>query len=183
MKWAYVLYEPAYDTSASYTYEIKENSTFSTLYCVKYRNANQILKQMQHYDTINGFIEEKGLDPKKYVADKFLENTSISVNGNTISVYLSKMSEEGIELHKAYIEYAVNLINNQLREELIPTLTSTKALIEEDINELTGLSFKSEETSNTNYQKIISLKVDFIDICMSLHVWINHNGIQNYKWN
>lgn len=113
---------------------------------------------MQHYDTINGFIEEKGLDPKKYVADKFLENTSISVNGNTISVYLSKMSEEGIELHKAYIEYAVNLINNQLREELISTLISTKALIEEDINELTGLSFKSEETINTNYQKIISLK-------------------------
>ena len=164
--YGYVLYEPAYDASASYTYEIKENSTFSTLYGVKYKNINQLLKQMQHYDTINSFIEEKGLDPKKYVADKFLENTSISVNGNTISVYLSKMSEEGIELHKAYIEYAVNLINNQLREELIPTLTSTKALIEEDINELTGLSFKSEETSNTNYQKIISLKesVKSIDI-------------------
>ena len=139
---------------------------------------------MQHYDTINGFIEEKGLDPKKYVADKFLENTSISVNGNTISVYLSKMSEEGIELHKAYIEYAVNLINNQLREELIPTLTSTKALIEEDINELTGLSFKSEETSNTNYQKIISLKesVKAIDIqvaqLVSDSIWLSSEYMQ-----
>ena len=27
--YAYVLYEPAYDASASYTYEIKENSTFT----------------------------------------------------------------------------------------------------------------------------------------------------------
>ena len=94
------------------------------------------------------------------------------------------MSEEGIELHKAYIEYAVNLINNQLREELIPTLTSTKALIEEDINELTGLSFKSEETSNTNYQKIISLKesVKAIDIqvaqLVSDSIWLSSEYMQ-----
>jgi len=94
------------------------------------------------------------------------------------------MSEEGIELHKAYIEYAVNLINNQLREELIPALTSTKALIEEDINELTGLSFKSEETSNTNYQKIISLKesVKAIDIqvaqLVSDSIWLSSEYMQ-----
>ena len=87
--YAYVLYEPAYDASASYTYEIKENSTFSTLYGVKYKNINQIINQMQHYNTINGFIAEKGLDPKKYVADKFLNTTNISAKDNIFSVYFS----------------------------------------------------------------------------------------------
>ena len=64
--YAYVIYEPAYDVSATYTYEIKENTTFSNLYGVKYKNLKQVEKIMTHYDTIDAFIKEKGLDPKKY---------------------------------------------------------------------------------------------------------------------
>ena len=166
--YAYVIYEPAYNVSATYTYEIKENTTFSNLYGVKYKTLKQVEKTISHYDTIDAFIKEKGLDPKKYNTEKFLSSTSISTsnNDNSINVSFSKMSEESIEIQKEYIEYAVSSINNEMRSTLLPELNSTKSIIEEDINELSNLSFKTEETSNTNYQKINSLKdnIKAIDI-------------------
>ena len=117
--YAYVLYKPAYDASASFVYEVRENSTFTNLYGVKYKKTSQVVQMMKHNDTIQGFIEEKGLDPKKYVADKFLGNTSISDSDYTINVYLSKMVEEDIQLQKEYIDYAINLINSSFKSDLL----------------------------------------------------------------
>lgn len=177
--YAYVIYEPAYNVSATYTYEIKENNTFSSLYGVKYKTLKQVEKTMTHYDTIDAFIKEKRLDPKKYNSEKFLSSTTISTSkdDNNINVSFSKMSEEGIEIQKAYIEYAVSLINEEMRSTLLPELNSTKSIIEEDIRELNGLSFSNEETSNTNYQKINSLKdsIKAIDIQVAQ---INSDGIK-----
>ena len=164
--YAFVLYEPAYDVSASYIYELKENSTFSNLYGVKYKTISQLVQKMKHYDTIDGFIETQGLDPDKYRSDKFLENVSISANGTTINVYISKQSQENVDIYKAYFDYAINLLNNDLRSETLPLLKNAESVIEGDIKELSSLSFNTEETRNTNYQKMISLKeyIKAIDI-------------------
>ena len=164
--YAYVLYEPAYDASASFVYEVRENSTFTNLYGVKYKKTSQVVQMMKHNDTIQGFIKEKGLDPEKYVVDKFLGNTSISDSDYTINVYLSKMVEEDIQLQKEYIDYAINLINSNFKSVLLTELNNAKATISNEINDLNNLSFASEDTSNTNYQKILALKdnIKTIDI-------------------
>ena len=61
------------------------------------------------------YINDKGLDSNKYNPGTFLNGNEITLNNNIISVSFSKKSAESVAIYKDYINYCVELLNKEIK--------------------------------------------------------------------
>ena len=156
--YGFVLYEPQYDLKASYEYKLIPNSSFSSLYGIEYVTAADVFDKMTHIDTIKQFLNDKGLDSKKYNPETFLKDKEITLKDNVITVSFSKKSEKGAELYKDYINYTVDLLNKNIKNKLSAEIDSTTKEIESEITQLNQQAFNNDDVNTANYNAINNLK-------------------------
>lgn len=156
--YGFAIYEPQYDLNAKYEYRLTPNSTFSNLYGIDYISADSILDKMTHIDTIKRFINDKGLDSNKYNPEKFLNDKEITLKDNIISVSFSKKSAESAAIYKDYINYCVELLNKEIKNNLILDINKAIPTIEAEIENLKQVVFSDENTNSANYNKINNLQ-------------------------
>lgn len=156
--YGFVIYEPKYDLNAKYEYKLTPDEEITKLYGIDYISAESILRKMIHTDTIKQFINDKGLDSNKYNPGTFLNGNEITLNNNIISVSFSKKSAESVAIYKDYINYCVELLNKEIKNNLTLEINNANSAIESEIENLKQIVFIDENTNTVNYNMINTLK-------------------------
>lgn len=156
--YGFVIYEPKYDLNAKYEYKLTPYEEITKLYGIDYISAESILRKMIHTDTIKQFINDKGLDSNKYNPGTFLNGNEITLNNNIISVSFSKKSAESVAIYKDYINYCVELLNKEIKNNLTLEINNANSAIESEIENLKQIVFIDENTNTVNYNMINTLK-------------------------
>lgn len=156
--WGLVIYKPSYNMSASYTYKVSSDSTFTSLYGVQYMTPNNLVAMMNHTDSGVEFLKGADLGELKITEELFLKPFNAKYDQGNLLITVKDITEKEARIYKNYVDYCIDSFNKANRDDILLQLRTAKSVIEDELNEVEKKSFETDTLNASNYSFIITLK-------------------------
>ena len=155
--WGLVIYKPSYNMSASYTYKVSSDSTFTNLYGVQYITPDNLVAMMKHTNTCEEYLKGANLEESNISKDLFLNPFNAKYNQGIVSITVTDITENEARMYKDYVDYCIDYFNKTSTDELLSQLRTAKSVIEEELSEVRKNVFETDAGNASNYSYIITL--------------------------
>lgn len=155
--WAYLIYQPSYDLSVSYSCEISENSTLSDLYGVDYSFLEYMIDRFTNIENVRRYISENNPAENQIVPDSFVKKINSEKRNGLITLIINDVNAEKANTYKEYINYTINQLNQEIKSLIIPQLEFARTSIINELKSLQNTVFQSELVDSSHYLYMITL--------------------------
>ena len=155
--WGLVIYQPSYNMSASYTYKVSSDSTFTSLYGVQYITPNNLVAMMNHNDSGVEFLKGADLGDLKNTEELFLKPFNAKFDQEIVSITVKDITENEAKLYKDYVAYCIDSFNKANRDELLLQLQTVKSVISDELDSVRKNVFETDTLNASNYSYGITL--------------------------
>lgn len=153
----FFLYQPSYDISVAYSFNISPNDSLSTMYYVNYTVPEQLVSLMMHENTVSSFIQNSDLDESGLKVQSFLKPFSISYDNKVLTINILGVKNSIIDIYKSYIYQCIDSYNQECRTVLGPQLSEANTELIKEIEEENSKQAELENNSNFDYSYIAKL--------------------------